>query len=113
MISIYKDNIFLIKSKLCNNFFSKGLGLMFTFNPQSALLVNNSESIISSNIHMFFMFYSIDVYWLNKNFEVVNKKLNLKPFTFNHSSKYPAMYILEVPVNSISLDIGDKIEIKR
>jgi len=111
MVFVFKDNKFLIKTNLCKSFLSKGLGLMFTFKPKSVLLKNNYESIIGSGIHMFFMFYSIDIYWLDKNLKVVDIKKSLKPFTINHFPKNKAMYTLEVPCNSIKLEIGDTIHI--
>ena len=67
------------------------------------------EKIIS--LHMFFVFYPIDVLFLNKNKVVVDKKDNFRPFTF-YKSKRKAAYAIELPygtLNKTKTDIGDKI----
>lgn len=56
---------------------------------------------------MFFVFFPIDVLFLNKDKEIVDLKQRLKPFTF-YTSKKPAKYVLEMPLGSIkSLDKKD------
>ena len=49
---------------------------------------------------MFFVFYSIDVLFLNKNKEVVDLKENFKPFTF-YTPKAKSMYVIELPNGTI------------
>lgn len=44
---------------------------------------------------MMFVFFPIDVFWLDKKMKVIDFKLNVKPFTFGHSPKAAAKYILE------------------
>ena len=57
--------------KLCNDFFSKFRGLMFSgrLNDDEALILNNS-----SDIHMLVVFQGIDVVWLDKSKNVIDKK---------------------------------------
>lgn len=91
--------------------FSKFLGLMFSIKQNKTLIFKfNQEKIIE--LHMFFVFYPIDVLFLNKNKIVVDKKENFKPFTF-YESKKKAMYAIEMPngiIRKTKTDIGDKIE---
>ena len=61
---------------------------------------------------MFFVFYPIDVLFLDKNKVVVDKKENFKPFAF-YNSKRKAMYEIELPNGTIrktKTNIGDKIK---
>ena len=61
---------------------------------------------------MFFVFYPIDVLFLDKNKIVADKKENFKPFAF-YKSKKKAMYAIELPNETIKktkTEIGDKIE---
>ena len=61
---------------------------------------------------MVFVFYPIDVLFLDKNKIVVDKKENFKPFAF-YKSRKKAMYAAEMPNKTIKKTktrIGDKIE---
>ena len=92
---------------------SKFIGLMFSRNKNTALIFKfNKEQIIL--LHMLFVFYPIDVLFLNKNKIVVDKKENFMPFAF-YKSKKKAMYVIELPFGTIKktkTGIGDKIEFK-
>ena len=60
-------------------------------------------------LHMFFVFYPIDVLFLNLNHEVVDKKESFKPFTF-YTTKEKCRYIIELPDKSTEeTKLGDKI----
>ena len=96
-------------AKACKNIFSKSLGLMFS-KPKSLIFVFKKEKIIP--LHMFFVFYPIDVLFLNKNNVVVEIKENFTPFAF-HTPKYKAKYVIELPKDTIkkcNTKIKDKIE---
>jgi len=56
------------------------------------------------------MRYNIDLYWLNKNKEVIDIKKNVKPYKYCIIPKIKAKFILETPVNKMKLKIGDKIK---
>ena len=61
---------------------------------------------------MFFVFYPIDVLFLDKNKIVVDKKERFMPFAF-YKSKRKAMYAIEMPNGTLKktkTEIGDKIE---
>ena len=64
-------------------------------------------------IHMFFVFGSINAFWLNKDLEVVYHKKNLKPFTPLVMPTEEAKYVLELPTDQgKNLNIGDKLVFK-
>ena len=104
-----KNKVIATDFKLCYDNFSKFIGLMFSRKQNRALILKfNQENIIS--LHMFFVFYPIDVLFLDKNKIVVDKKENFKPFTV-YKSKKKAMYAIELPDGNIKkTEIGDKIK---
>jgi len=86
---------------------------MFSKKPDKALIFDfKKEKIIS--LHMLFVFYPIDVIFLNKDKKVVEIKGNFRPFRF-YIPKKRAMYVIEVPEGSIErskTELGDKILIR-
>ncbi len=98
-----------LEVKFCRNLFSKIKGLMFSFPTRKGLvLVNNKEDYTS--IHMFFVFYSIDVAFLNENFEIVDFRKNVRPFTLLIKPKNKAKYIVEVPCNHFDFRLGEIVK---
>ena len=95
---------------ILNDAFSQAVGLMFSKNKENVLIFKfNREKIVA--LHMLFVFYPIDVLFLNKNKIVVDKKENFRPFAFYKSSK-KAMCAIELPDGAIKKSktkIGDKI----
>jgi len=89
------------KVKVYSSLLFKGKGLMFSrFNNFDALLFKfEKEKFIT--IHTFFVFFPIDVVWLNKNYEVVDIKKDIKPFTLFIRPKNKAKYLIEFPAGKI------------
>lgn len=96
---------------LCETVFSKFMGLMLSTNRKKSLVfVFKKERLIS--LHMFFVFYPIDVLFIDKRKIIVEIKENFMPFTF-YTSKKQAMYVMELPdkiIKKTRTGIGDKIE---
>lgn len=96
--------------KICSDFFSKSKGLMF-----SRKLRNNEALLFEFDregkwlIHMFFVFFPIDIVWLDKNMKVVDVKMG-RPFNLILSPKKAAKYVLEMNSNS-GIKINDKLKI--
>jgi len=109
--NITKNKIIEHNAKLCDDELSKFIGLMFSKRRDRALILKfNKEKIIS--LHMLFVFYAIDVLFLDKNKIVVDKKESFKPFTL-YKSKKKAIYAIELPKGTIKkskTEIGDKID---
>ena len=85
----------------------KARGLMFS-KKRNLMFVFDKEQRIS--LHMWFVFFPIDVYFLDKNKKVIEIKKNFKPFTF-YKSKKKAKYVVEI-ADSIAdkeYKIGEKI----
>ena len=89
-------------TKHCKSFFGKAKGLMFTLPKQDLGLVFHfpKEEIIP--ITMLFVFYPIDILWLNKKKEIVEIKEKAIPFSFSISPKRKAKYVVELPSGKIS-----------
>jgi uncharacterized membrane protein (UPF0127 family) len=101
-----------IKAKICSSFFSKSKGLMFSRkigNDESLLFVFDKESIFGRSIHMLFVFYPINIFWLDKNYIVIDKTL-AKPFGLYYAPNKPCKYILETN-SEFKADIGEKIHL--
>ncbi len=86
------------EAKLCKSLFSKARGLMFS-KPYPLIMEFNKESIIL--LHMLFVFWPIDILFLNKNKKVVGLVKNAKPFQLQIKSKKPAMYVVELPAGTV------------
>ena len=97
--------------RMCYSSLSKFIGLMFSVEQKNALVFKFKKEIIIS-LHMLFVFYPIDVIFLDKNKKVVDLKKNFRPFAF-YNSKKKARYAIELPsgtINRTKTEIGDKIE---
>ena len=62
----------------------------------------------SISLHMFFVFYPIDVLIADKNKKIVEIKRNFEPFTF-WKSKKEGKYIIELSFSS-EYKVGEKLE---
>ena len=96
---------------LCSSVFSKSIGLMFS-KIRTLIFVNKEEEFMP--LHMLFVFYPIDVIYLNENKEVVEVKEDFKPFSF-YNPKNKAKYVIELPAGKIKKSrtfVGDKITFK-
>ena len=107
--NLTRKTILAKKYKICKNIFSKSLGLMFSIRNGSLILNFKKEKI--NPLHMFFVFYPIDVLFLNKDKVVVEIKENFQPFTF-YTPKKKSKYIIELPkgiIEKSKTKVGDKI----
>jgi len=109
--NLTKRSIVCCNAKLCLSAFSKSVGLMLSKEQDIALIFKfHKEKVVS--LHMLFVFYPIDVLFIDKDKIVVDKKENFRPFTF-YKSRKRSMYAVELPSGAIKkskTSIGDKIE---
>ena len=94
---------------ICRDFLLKALGQMFRFKPQTMVFLFKKEQKVP--LHMLFVFFPIDVVYLDSNYKIVELKENLKPFRF-YFPKHKAKFVVEFPVGTIKeerLIIGNKI----
>lgn len=102
-----------LKAGYCESFRCRLKGLMFRKsipNNWGLLLVEGSESIVNSAIHMFFVPFDLGVIWINNQYEVVDVAV-VRRWIGLKSPKKPARYILEVtPERAHEFHVGDKLE---
>ena len=106
--NITKKTLISKNAKICRNIYSKTIGLMFSIEKSLIFIFENEKNV---PLHMFFVFYPIDVLFLDKNKIVVEIKESFKPFTF-YTPKKRAKYIIEVPngiIKKTKTELGDKI----
>ena len=83
---------------LCKSSFSKARGLMFRLRPKALIFVFEKPKIVA--LHMFFVFFPIDVIYLDKKKEVIEIKEQFMPFSF-YTPKKKASYVVELPVLAV------------
>lgn len=105
-MKLYTNNKLISSNiKICYGF-SKIKGLMFSrkLKNNECLLLKNA-----SDIHMWFVFQSIDVVWL-KNNKIIDKKENVKPFACLIKPNAKADSVLELPMGKAKLfKLGEKV----
>lgn len=110
---LYNGVILAKDVKRYTNIFSKTKGLRFAKRleeGQAIILETEKESILGTAIDMLFVFFPIDVLWLDKEKKVVDIRRNVKPFTPMIAPKKPAKYIIEMKTGMTNnIKIGDKI----
>lgn len=99
------------KTKIADTFLKRAIGLMFSSKKKfdfGLIFDLKRETITGAGIHMFFVFFSINVLFLDKNKRIVDYK-TLKPFTMYQPVK-KIRYIIELPVEFKNYKINDKVE---
>ena len=95
----------MIKIKYADNYFKRLIGLMFKKDIDYGLLFILKYG---SSVHTSFMRFVIDVYFLDENKVIIDKK-TLKPWRYYKTDK-KARYILETKENELNLKIGEKLD---
>lgn len=112
--NITKNKILVNKIKFCKNFLNRSIGLILhkKLKNKGLIFIYSKEKKIS--LHMVFVFFPIDVLFLDKNKKVIEIKKNFRPFSF-YTAKKRAKYILELPDGTIKktkTKLGDMIELE-
>ena len=113
IVNSSKRTVLAGRSKIRDNILTKGLGLMFKPNLDDEGYVFVFKYDIIAAIHMLFVFFPIDILWLDRNKNIVEIREKVKPFTLSVIPKYRSRYFIEIPAGTIErteTDIGDKIQ---
>ncbi len=79
---------------------------------EGLLLVGRRESRTDASIHMFFVFFSIGVLWLDGENRVVDKVV-ARPFRPFYAPRAPAIGVLECQPGALEqVEIGDQIRLE-
>lgn len=109
--NITKNRILAKEFKECKSIISKAKGLMFS-RKKSLVFVFDKETKVT--LHMFFVFFPIDILFLDKNKKIVDLFENAKPFRSIIASKKPAKYIIELPaIKNSNTELGDIIKYQK
>ncbi|MCX6799460.1 MAG: DUF192 domain-containing protein [Candidatus Diapherotrites archaeon] len=69
------------------------------------------QSIANATIHMLFVFFPIDVVYLDNEKKVVDIVRKLQPFSPYYAPRRPAKFFVELPVGkSLGVKLGDRLE---
>ena len=106
-----RKTVIVMNYLACSSHWRKARGLMFTSSLKDPLLFI-FEKEKRWGLHMLFVFYPIDVIFLDKDRKVADIKENFTPFSF-HTPKKPCLHIIELPKGSVRksrTSLGDRIE---
>ncbi len=79
---------------------------------EGLLLVGRRESRTDASIHMFFVFFSIGVLWLDGENRVVDKVV-ARPFRPFYAPRAPAIGVLECQPGALEqVEIGDQLRLE-
>lgn len=112
MINKTKNKIIAKKSKICGNFFCKFLGLMFSKKKEDFALIFEFKKEKRLSLHTFFVFYPIDIIFLDKSKKVVEMKKGMKPFSV-YFPKQKFSYVIELNAGAIrrtKTELADEIK---
>ena len=112
MVLKVENKILIRNVRFAKNTLERTKGLMFEEkkNFNYALVFEFPiESKIGTSLHMLFVFFPIDVLFLDKNQKVVDK-VTLQPFIPNYTPKKAAKYVIELPKGKTkAVKLGQKI----
>jgi hypothetical protein len=110
--NVSKNKIIIKNHKIADNMFSRAKGLMFS--KKSAFdygLIFDLErdTRIGASIHMFFVFFPINIVFLDSKKRVVDVKIKLMPFRAT-KPKRKCRYVIELPIkyDKRYVSIGDQ-----
>jgi uncharacterized membrane protein (UPF0127 family) len=99
----------------CDSFLCRLRGLTFRrqlSDDEGLLLVGHRENRADTAIHMFFVFFSIAVVWLDENGQIVDARL-ARPFRPLYVPLAPARDVLEGPPALLErVQIGERLVIR-
>jgi uncharacterized membrane protein (UPF0127 family) len=107
-----RDNTLIVRAKWCKSFLCRLRGLTFrrSLAPlPGLLLVQSGESVAEATIHMFGVFFSIGVVWIDASKRVVDLTI-ADPWKI-YAPNAPAQYVLEGKPEIIDqVRVGDILE---
>ena len=100
------------QAKWCDSFATKLRGFTFSRTWQSGdglVLVENSDSKVSTAIHMLFVFFDLGVIWVNDAGTIVDTVV-AKPWRLSYIPQAPARYVIEAHPDIVGqVAVGDTI----
>lgn len=107
-----KNKVICTKTKILKTIIGKAIGLMFHRKIKDIAYVFVFDIPRKVDLHMFFVFFPIDLIFLDGNKKVIEIKENFKPFTLYYS-KQEAHYVVELPnkkIKDAKIELGDLVD---
>ncbi len=114
IINQSKNSVLVNNERLCKTIFSHAKGLMFSKRIKDFGLFFIMPRQRIHSLHMWFVFYPIDILFLDLNKKVVDLKFNFRPFSF-YTPRKKCKYIVELPhgtIHSSRTTLGDVISVE-
>jgi uncharacterized protein len=112
MVLKVENKILMRNVRFAKNTLERTKGLMFEEKKKfnyALIFEFPLESRVGTSLHMLFVFFPIDVLFLDKNQKVVDK-VTLQPFIPNYTPKKAAKYVIELPNGKTNgVKLGQKI----
>ncbi len=113
MIGREEDGERIVSDKvLCNTTLKRATGLMFRRRIKDCGYIFSFKKDVIAGIHMFFVFFPIDIVWLDKEKRIVEMRENVKPFTPSVIPEKKCRFFIELPKGVIEdkgLKEGEKV----
>src|SRR3989344_5680281 len=100
---IYNQNrnkMIALGAVYCRSSWSKAWGLMFSKRREERALIFPFDRPQLIPLHMLFVFYPIDILFLNENKEVIEIKEKLRPFCF-YNPQRRSKFVIEVAAGKV------------
>ena len=104
---LIKINKEVFDVSVADSLFSHLRGLMFSFPKNDGLLFKFNKEVFVS-LHMFFVFFHIDIIYINEKFKIIKIKKRVFPFT-PFISPIKCKYILELK-DYKNIRLNDKVK---
>ncbi|HJV46793.1 MAG TPA: DUF192 domain-containing protein [Bacillota bacterium] len=99
------QQVYSIELLTAFTFWQRFLGFMGRAPGRYGMIFNRTNQV-----HMFFMCFSLDVYFLDRNGVVLHVDRALKPWRLSSRVKN-AYYVIELPVgHGVEMEVGDRVE---
>jgi uncharacterized membrane protein (UPF0127 family) len=113
VINRESGEVLLRSARWCASRWSRLVGLQFhrPLEPGEAIiLAKKNDSVASSSIHMFFVFFPIAAVWIDGEGRVTSAQL-AKPWRPFYASPEPARFVLETTPDFLSrIKVGDFVD---
>jgi uncharacterized membrane protein (UPF0127 family) len=106
------NRIIVSRVELCRTLFEKAMGLMFRLPLRDKCLVFFFRHDHRPHFHMLFVFFPIDMAFLDSKKRIVELKSRVRPFVLEIRPKTDCRYVIELPAGTIQkarLKLGDKL----
>ena len=115
IVNLATGQVIVESARWCKGSLCKFIGFQFRSHlrvGEALILVHKKDSIAGSAIHMFFVFTTLGVIWVNSKNYVTHLQV-AKPWRPHYASPTPACYVIETDVGNLEqFKVGDLLEFR-